>query len=78
MAGSDYGQVTEVLVIPPCEEKLCQNISTYEDNKVERFETFYVMLSHGANGDVDNRIIIPTPIKQFEIHSQSSKLPNYI
>ena len=78
MAGSDYAQTSKVLTIPACEEKLCYNISTYEDNIVERFKTFYVMLAKGDNRDLNNKIIIPNPKKLFEIHSKSSKLPNCI
>ncbi|CAI8013443.1 FRAS1-related extracellular matrix protein 2 [Geodia barretti] len=64
----DYVRQTRRLTIPVCAKNFCYNISTIDNNLlVENHEYFYVTLTHGSNGDLNERINIPTPTQRYEI-----------
>ena len=71
----DYVRQTRRLTIPVCAKNFCYNISTIDNNLlVENHEYFYVTLTHGSNGDLNERINIPTPTQRYEIFDNDSKL----
>ena len=70
----DYVAVSRILTIPVCEKYFCYNISTIDNLLVENHEYFNVTLTHGSNGDLNERINIPTPTKRYEILDDDSKL----
>lgn len=63
-----------MLVIPECATKFGITIPTLDDFTLEKIEYFSVRLSHGANGDLDSRIDIPEPERQYEIFDIDGKL----
>ena len=67
VAGSDYERTVNILIIPECATRICIEISTIDDTTLENIEYFSVLLSHGANIDLDSRINISNPEKQYAI-----------
>ena len=70
----DYVRQTKRLTIPICAKYFCYNISTIDNLSVENHEYFNVTLTHGRNGDLNERINISTPTKRYEILDDDSKL----
>ena len=71
--GSDYERVITVVTIPECGTEFCIEVQTIDDITVEKIEHFTVTISKGANGDLDDRIHIPVPERQYEIIDVDSK-----
>ena len=70
----DYVRQTRRLTIPVCAKDFCYSISAIDNLSVEKHEYFYVTLTHGSNGYLNERINIPTPTKRYEILDEDSKL----
>ena len=73
-SGADYVRQSRILTIPVCAKEFRYNISTIDNFSVENHEYFNVTLTHGSNGDLNERINIPTPTKRYEILDDDSKL----
>ncbi|CAI8041944.1 Extracellular matrix protein FRAS1, partial [Geodia barretti] len=63
----DYVRQIRTLTIPVCAKDFCYSISAIDNLSVEKHEYFYVTLTHGSNGYLNERINIPTPTKRYEI-----------
>ncbi|CAI8019416.1 hypothetical protein GBAR_LOCUS11672, partial [Geodia barretti] len=72
----DYVRQSRRLTIPVCAKDFCYNISTIDNLSVEYHEYFSVALTRGSNGDLNERINIPTPTQRCEILDDNSKLCN--
>ena len=70
----DYVRQSRRLTIPVCAKDFCYNISTIDNLSVENHEYFNVALTRGSNGDLNERINIPTPTQRCEILDDDSKL----
>ena len=69
----DYIRQSRRLTVPVCAKDFCYNISTIDNLSVENHEYFNVTLTHGSNGDLNERINIPTLTQRYEIFDDDSK-----
>ena len=67
-ARSDYEYFARIIEIGACQIEACFDIVLIDDFTVEKaVEEFTVLLSHGVNEDLNDRIRIPNPTKMLSI-----------
>ena len=72
---SDYIHERTRLEIPACADRVCHNITTVDDNTVEKLEYFFVNLGLDSRSlDLADNINITQSQKRYEIIDKDSKL----